>query len=228
MYESLRLKGKECLLSNSSEEMENALERLRNGDRQALGELFTKYRDRLYHIINVRLDPRLARRIDTDDILQEVYLDAADRLHHYINHHSGSFFIWLRLIATQTMANTFRRHFDAKKRDAKRDVSIESHQPMGRSTTPLAFQLLGQLTSPSRAAMRDEAARQLEEAIEQLRPIDREVIMLRHFEQLDNKEVAEVLGIQQKASSIRYIRAIARLKEAIADIPGLTEEGDLP
>ena len=107
--------------------------------------------------------------------------------------------------------------------DAKLEISLESRRPYGHNCTPVAMQLLGQLTSPSNAAMREETALQLEAAIETMKPIDREIIMLRHFEQLENKEVAEVLGITQKASSIRYIRAITRLRELIADIPQLSE-----
>ena len=206
-------------MSSSAENLNSALERLCNGDERAFGELFAQYRDRLYHIVNVRLDPRLAGRVDADDVLQEVYLDAADRVRHFVHEHSGSFFVWLRMITTQTMTNMFRRHLDVKKRDVRRDVSIYT----GQTSSPLALQLLGHLTSPSHAAMREEAAAQLEAAIQELRPIDREVIVLRHFEQLDNKEVAEVLGIQQKAASIRYIRALARLKDHIAEIPGLID-----
>ena len=84
---------------------ESALKRLRDGDPEVLGELFDRYRQRLLHIIQIRMDRRLAARVDAEDILQEIYLDAASRVHHYIQNHSGSFFIWLRLITTQTMAN---------------------------------------------------------------------------------------------------------------------------
>lgn len=211
-------------VTSSAENASSPLERLQGGDESALAELFERYRSRLHQVVQVRLDPRLSRRIDADDVLQEVYLDAADRIHYYINNHSGSFFVWLRLIATQTMANVFRRHLEAKKRDAKMEISLEAQRPIGRDYSPVALQLLGQLTSPSNAAMRDETAKQLEAAIEGMKPMDREIIMLRHFELLENKEVAEVLGIQQKASSIRYIRAIARLRELIAEIPGLAED----
>lgn len=212
------------IVSSSAENAVSPLERLRAGDEQALADLFEQYRSRLHQVIKVRLDQRLSRRLDVDDILQEVYLDAADRIHHYIDNHSGSFFIWLRLICTQTMANVFRRHLGAKKRDAKMEISLESRSPVGPNCTPVALQLLGQLTSPSNAAMRDETAKRLESVIASMKPMDREIIMLRHFELLDNKEVAEVLGVTQKASSIRYIRAISRLREVIADIPGLVEE----
>lgn len=206
----------------------NALERLREGDEDALAELFAKYRDRLYHIISVRMDRRLAGRVDADDVLQEVYLDASSRIHHFVKNHSGSFFVWVRLIATQTMANVFRRHLDAQKRDAKREISIHTGEAYESPTAPIAMQLLGRLTSPSRAAIRKETVRELEEAIASMKPMDREIITMRHFELLSNSEIAEVLGIADKAASIRYVRAITRLKDLMEEILGPDHEGWKP
>ena len=203
--------------------LEESLSRLRTGDKSALAELFSRHRDRLWHIVDVKLDHRLRGRVDADDVLQEVYLDAADRIEHFINEHSGSLFVWFRLITTQTITNVHRRHLNAKMRDAKREFSIYSSHQEQPASTSLAFQLLGHLTSPSRAAMREEIASKLEDAIQSMDPIDREVLTLRHMEQLTNLEVAEVLGIQIKAASIRYVRALKRLKPIIEGIPGLSD-----
>lgn len=198
------------------------LQRVKEGDQQALAELFSVHRDRLWRIINFRLDSRLAGRVDADDILQETYLAAAQRINHYLDDTSHSFFVWLRLIAQQTLIDVHRRHLGAQMRDASRDMSIHAHYAQATSMS-IASQLLGNLTSPSQAAMRDEAANQLEEAIQTMEPIDREVLALRHFEELTNSEVAEVLGIQQKAASIRYVRALKRLKSVLGSIPGFEE-----
>ena len=198
---------------NTSEK--TSVQRLRDGDPDALGELFAAHQQRLLHIIRVRMDRRLAGRVDAEDVLQEVFLDAAARVKHFIDSHSGSFFIWLRLVTNQTMANLYRRHLDTKMRDARRDVSFSPGKAYENPTRPIAMQLIGHLTSPSNVAMRKEAIEKLEQAIEELKPIDREAIALRHFELLDNKEVAEILGINEKAASIRYIRAVRRLKDAI-------------
>ena len=209
-------------MSSSTGSVISPLQRLRQGDENTFAELFEEHRDRLHRIIAVRLDARLAQRVDVDDILQEVYLDAADRISYYIENHSESLLVWLRLVTMQTMANVFRRHFDAKMRDARMEVSLESCSH-GKNHKPVLLSLLGQLTSPSAAAMRDETAKQLTDLIANMKPMDREIIHLRHFEMLDNREVAEVLGIQQKAASIRYVRAIQRLRQMMDNIPGLVD-----
>lgn len=202
--------------------MSERASRIEAGDKHALGDLFDQHRERLLHIIRARLDPRLTSRIDEDDVLQEVYLDAAARIHHYTEQHEGSFFVWLRLIAVQTMANLYRRHLKTQRRDAKRDISLHADRAPDSPSRPIAVQLIGHLTSPSGAAIRQESIECLEHAIEELKPVDREVITLRHFELLDNKEVAEILGLTQKAASIRYIRAVKRLKDAMQH--GMDEE----
>lgn len=199
------------------------LRRVKDGDQQALAELFSLHRDRLWRIVNFRLDSRLLGRVDADDVLQEAYLAAAQRIEHYLDDSTQTFFIWLRLIANQTMIDVHRRHLGAQMRDASRDMSIHAHYAQATSMS-IASQLLGNFTSPSQIAMRDEVAAQLDKAIESMEPIDREVLALRHFEELTNSEVAEVLGIQQKAASIRYVRALKRLKDVVNKIPGFNDE----
>ena len=199
------------------------LRRVKEGDQQALAELYSLHRDRLWRIVNFRLDSRLLGRVDADDILQEAYLAAAQRIEHYLDDSTQTFFIWLRLIANQTMIDVHRRHLGAQMRDASRDMSTHAHYAQATSMS-IASQLLGNFTSPSQIAMRDEVAAQLDKAIDSMEPIDREVLALRHFEELTNSEVAEVLGIQQKAASIRYVRALKRLKDVVNKIPGFNDE----
>lgn len=199
------------------------LRRVKEGDQQALAELFSLNRDRLWRIINFRLDSRLLGRVDADDILQEAYLAAAQRINHYLDDSTHTFFIWLRLIANQTLIDVHRRHLGAQMRDASRDMSIHAHYAQATSMS-IASQLLGNFTSPSQVILRDEASKQIEQAIESMEPIDREVLALRHFEELTNSEVAEVLDIQQKAASIRYVRALKRLKEVLRQVPGFLED----
>ena len=212
-------------MSMAEPDIARYMERLREGDKSALGHLFDYYRDRLWRVIHFRMDRRLAGRVDADDVLQEAYLSAADRLPHFFSKPDQSFFVWLRLIANQTLVDVHRRHVGAKMRDARRELSINAKSPYTMATSAsLAAQLLGQYTSPSQIVMRGELAAQLEAAISGMEPIDQEVLALRHFEELTNSEVAEVLGIQQKAASIRYVRALRRLKDVLDRVPGFLSE----
>lgn len=210
------------LMSDPSQEL---VSRLRNGDEQALAELFSIHRERLWQIVNFRLDRRLAGRLDVDDVLQEVYLDAAKRVRHFINDHDVTFFVWLRTIVGQTMVDLHRRHLGAEKRNAGREISIHGVKYPQATSVSFAVHLLANLTSPSQAAMRDELSEQIETAIEAMDSIDREVLALRHFEELTNSEVAEVLELTQAAASVRYMRALARLKDILTKIPDFFEEG---
>jgi RNA polymerase sigma-70 factor, ECF subfamily len=203
---------------------EELVGRLRAGDAQALAELFSQNRERLWKLVNFRLHPRLYGRVDADDVLQEAYLAAAERRSHFLENEAGSFFVWLRLIVLQTLTDLHRRHLGTGKRDANREISLQ-YLAGGHSTSAsLAVQFIGSITSPSVLAMRAEMTARLEAAIDTMNPIDREILALRHFEELTNQEVAEVLGIEQKAASIRYVRAIKRLKEILSEASGFQEQ----
>ncbi|MBN1344733.1 MAG: sigma-70 family RNA polymerase sigma factor [Phycisphaerae bacterium] len=199
---------------------DDLLIRMKDGDEQALAELFSMHRDRLWRMVHFRLDHRLRGRVDADDVLQEAYLEAAKRVEHFVDDSTTSFFVWLRMVVSQTLIDVHRRHLGAKMRDAGREVPIHGPRYPQATTVSLAIRLMGHLTSPSQAAMREEMYSRLEATLDEMDPIDREVLALRHFEELTNSEVAEVLGIQQKAASIRYIRAVKRLKDILSQMPG--------
>jgi RNA polymerase sigma-70 factor (ECF subfamily) len=203
---------------------DEALVRAVRDDDRALAELFARHRDRLWRMVRVRLDRRLLGRVDPDDILQEAYLDAAKRIEHFRREDTPSFFLWLRLIVGQTLVDVHRRHLGAQARDAGREVSIHRGACPDATSASLAGVLVGRMSTPSRAAIRAEAAGRIEEALDGMEPIDREVLVLRHFEELTNGEVAEVLGIQPKAASIRYVRAVARLKAILSRFPEFADE----
>lgn len=206
---------------------ESLLERLRQGDEAALAELFSRDRERLWHMVAFRLDPRLRGRVDADDILQESYVNAAQRVGHFLQKPSMSFFVWLRMIVEQTLADAHRRHLGAQLRDAGREIRLDAWRGSQGTSTSLALQIAGSITSPSQAAIREETYRQLEEALESMDPTDREVLALRHFEELTNGETAEVLGLQEKAASIRYVRALRRLKGILSRLPGFSDLGEV-
>jgi RNA polymerase sigma-70 factor (ECF subfamily) len=193
--------------------------RLREGDRGVLGDLFGLHRQRIWRMIRFRMDRRLAARIDPDDVLQEAFLAARTRIDNFLAEPRGSFFVWLRMIALQTLFDQHRHHIGAEMRNAARDVRID--QPDSSNTSLcLAAQLAGTLTSPSQAAAGLELMRQLEQAIASMAALDQEIIAMRHFEDLTNVESAEALGISPTAASNRYVRAIARLKEILTALGG--------
>ena len=201
-----------------SQDSSSLLDRLAAGDEELLASLFSRHHDRLWRLVSYRLDSRLAGRVDEDDVLQEAFMDASQRVKHLEQQRPDSAFLWLRLIVLQTLVNVHRRHLGVQMRSAQREVSLRNS--MRSSSVNLAARLLDNLTSPSLAAMRAELNEQLLEALESLSEIDREVLALRHFEELTNQEVASVLGLQPKAASIRYVRALRRLQQVLHQAPG--------
>jgi RNA polymerase sigma-70 factor, ECF subfamily len=175
-------------------------------------------------MISLRLDPRLQGRIDPSDVLQEAFLAASLQLQDYARSRSMPIFLWLRLVAGQKLVALHRHHLGKKIRDAGREVALFQGALPEASSTALAARLLGREAAPSEAAMRAELALRLEAALNSMDTLDREVLVLRHFEQLSNAEAAQVLDIQPAAASKRYIRALRRLKEILQKLPGGLEE----
>jgi RNA polymerase sigma-70 factor, ECF subfamily len=210
---------------DESDDVRGLLDRLRSGDQLALGELFSKYRDRLGRMIQFRLDGRLRGRVATSDVLQEAYIDALKRLPHYQADPGMPFLIWLRWVTMQRLVEVHRQHLGARMRDAGREVALQPDGPLGASSEKIA-DFVGDQTSPSQAAERAEAMDQLRDALDGLDPTDREVLALRHFEELSNLETAAVLGIQPAAASKRYVRALERLKGAMEKLQGLSGEDE--
>jgi RNA polymerase sigma-70 factor (ECF subfamily) len=200
------------------------VERLRRGDRQALTDLFQHHRDRLRRMIELRMDARLRGRADASDVLQDAFLDAASQLDGFLQGSELPPFLWLRLVVSQRLLRYHRRHLGAKMRDAGQEVSLHRNPMPQASSAALASMLLGRLTSPSHAAVRAEQVLEVQEALNELDPLDREVVALRHFEELTRVETAQVLGITEAAGAKRYLRAIRRLKAILAARPGGLED----
>src|SRR5262245_29573765 len=201
------------------------LRRALGGDEPALAALFDAYRERLRRMIRLRLDRRLSGRVDSSDVLQEAYLDVRRRISEYTRDPEAMpFHLWLRLIAGQRLTDIHRLHLGTQLRDAGMEVSLHRGPFPQASSISLAAQLLGKMTSASKAAIRAEHKLIVQEALNGMDPIDREVLTLRHFEHLSNDETALVLGLSKSAASNRYIRALRRLKEILSSIPGLKEQ----
>jgi RNA polymerase sigma-70 factor, ECF subfamily len=207
-----------------SAEIEELLGRLAQGDQSALAGLFTRYGEPLRRMVAFRLDQRLHGRVSSSDVLQEAYIDALKRIPHFLSKPEMPIGAWLRLIVGQRLVEVHRQHLGAKIRTASQEVSLDQAGWLPASSLRLVDHLVGHLTSPSQAAMRNESSAHLEEALRSMDPLDREVLALRHFEELSNNETAEILGITKAAASKRYVRALSRLKDALAEVPGFDNE----
>jgi RNA polymerase sigma-70 factor (ECF subfamily) len=199
------------------------LHRAAAGDHNALAEAFECFRARLKRMVQLRLDRRLQGRIDPSDVLQEAYLDLAKRAADYLARPSLPFFLWLRLLTGQRLLAIHRQHLSAKMRAVGQEVPLGLGAVPQAASAALAAQLLGRLSTPSQAAIRAEMQRQLQEALDSMDAIDREVLVLRHFEELSNDETAEILGLQKAAASNRYVRALKRLRGILRAMPGFSE-----
>lgn len=207
--------------SPESSPLDDLVDRVIHGDQNALAELFEHYRDRLRKIVTFRLDPRLAARIDVEDVLQESYLNALSRLQHVLRESSGGLFVWLRLIVNQTLVDVYRRHLGTQSRDAGRERSLHLGGTSDSTSFSMSSVLFGHLTSPSQAMLRKELTEQLDAALASMSELDREILVLRHFEELSNLETSRVLGITEQGASIRYVRALSRLQKVLEAIPGV-------
>jgi len=213
-------------MSEQIPELRTLLERAAERDTAAVGELFELYRERLRRMVHLRMDRRLQGRLDASDVLQEAFLEYARSLPDYAKKPEAPFYLWLRCLAERKLHALHRRHLGTDMRDAGREVSLLQGAAPEASSVMLAAQLLGKLTAPTQALLRAELQAQVQKALDEMEPIDREVLALRHYEQLNNREAAELLGLSEAAASIRFIRALRRLKGLLARVPDLLGEAD--
>jgi RNA polymerase sigma-70 factor (ECF subfamily) len=211
------------VMGNKANDTHDLLRRAGAGESAALAELFSPYRGRLRQMVRLRLDRRLQGRVDPSDVLQEAYIDLTQQLPGYLARPEMPFFLWLPLLTGQRLMRLHRHHLGAAMRDAGREVALYRGTLPQASSTSLAAQLLGRFTSASEAAVRAERQLLLQEALNALDPLDREIIALRHFEELTNQEAATVLGLSKSAASNRYVRALTRLQATLEGIPGFLD-----
>jgi RNA polymerase sigma-70 factor (ECF subfamily) len=206
--------------SPSDRDTNRLIEDAARGSQGAWAEILDRHRDRLRRMVVLRMDRRLQGRLDASDVIQDACVDAIQRLPDYLDNPSMPFFLWLRFLVGQRLIDEHRRHLGAQARDVGREVTLFRGTIPEATSAVLAAQLLGRLTTPSQAAIRAEQQIQLQEALNGLDRLDREILALRHFEQLSNGETAAVLGLDKSAASKRYARALVRLKEILANMPG--------
>jgi RNA polymerase sigma-70 factor (ECF subfamily) len=211
-------------MSHSSADTNDLLERAAAGDAASWGTLLMQHKERLQRVIALRLDHRVQGRVDAQDVLQEVFVRALSHRDDYLSQRSLPFYLWLRGIAGNILLELHRRHLGTEMRDADREVPLQAGPMPEASSFALAARLIGHDTRPSEAAMRAERRLRLQQALELLDTLDREVLALRHYEQLTTPEIALVLGIKPAAAGKRYLRALGRLKELLREMPGGLEE----
>lgn len=202
----------------AAEIADELLDRMRGGSEDALAEVFLHFRERLRRIVQFRIDYRIAPRVSDSDVLQEAYIAAAKRLNHFSQQEDMPPFLWLRLLVGQQLVDLHRQHLQAEMRDVRKEVSLQHNAPSPHTSMAIAAQLAGPMTAVSEVVERAERIERLEATLNRMDPVDREVIALRHFEELSNAETAKVLGIESSAASKRYIRAMARLSELMAEL----------
>ena len=187
----------------------------KSADAGAVNALLGEFRDPLRRMVDLRLDPALARRVDASDIVQDVLIEATQRLREYLKKPDMPFHLWLRHLAQDRIIDTHRRHRLAQRR------SIDREQPIARpawaedSSASLVSQLVDTERTPATEAIRGELERKLSQAIAQMAEDDREIILMRHTEQLSNQDVAQTLGLTEAAASMRYLRSLRRLKQIL-------------
>lgn len=203
-----------AIMSESEDDL-RLVERARAGDGAAAGEALVRHRARLRRMVEARLDRRVRGRVDPSDVLQEGFVDAVGKLPGYLAAPRLPLFLWLRLVVGERLAKVHRDHLGAQARDAGREVSLYRGPMPAASSAALAAHLLGKETSPTQAAVRAERLLRLQEALNALDPVDREILSLRHFEELTHPEAARVLEIGEAAAAKRYVRALKRLKDVL-------------
>jgi len=208
---------------DDSGETELLVARAADGDSQALTALMHRYRDRLKRMVALRMDRRLRGRVGASDIVQEALIEAARRLSDYSRDPPTGFFLWLRSVAANKLLSAHRQHLGTQKRDAAQEVSLYRRSMPQACSVSLAQQLLGQITSPTRAVARAELQLMVQEVLNSMQPIDREILVLRYFEKLSTSEAAKELGIKRSTAGKRYIAALKRLKQAMSAIPGFEQ-----
>jgi RNA polymerase sigma-70 factor (ECF subfamily) len=194
------------------------LQKADSGDAAAVEELFHRHRPRLHRMVQLRISPVLRGRVDASDVIQESFLEAWRRLEDYLKDPKMPFFLWLRYLTRQQIYVQHNRHAGVKARDPRREVALYDGVLPEASSEALAFQLLGQLPSPSEALVRAELQLRLQEGLDALQPDEREILALRHFEQLTSAEAAKELNITEAAAAKRYLRALLRLKALLISL----------
>lgn len=199
----------------NADQTKELIDAARAGDSEAVNRLLENHRQPVRRLVQMRLDRKVQQRVDVSDVVQDVMIEASDRLEKYLNNPGMTFHLWLRQITWDRIIDTYRRHRVSAKRNMDREQPMLVPAGADHSTMELAAQLCDPGLTPAAAATQREIADRVEQVIERLAEQDREIIIMRHYEHLTNLEIAEVLGLNPPAASMRYLRALRRLRELL-------------
>jgi RNA polymerase sigma-70 factor (ECF subfamily) len=198
-----------------SSKTQQLLQQAEQGDPDAVNRLLDRHRDALRRMVQMRLDHKIQRRVDVSDVVQDVLVEANRRLSDYLRNPVMSFHLWVRQIAKDRIIDAHRRHRVSAKRSVDREQPLAVPAGTDRSTMELVAQLCDPELTPAAAATQQELAHCVERALAELSDQDCEIIIMRHYEQLTNQEIAEALTLTEPAASMRYLRAMRRLRELL-------------
>jgi RNA polymerase sigma-70 factor (ECF subfamily) len=202
------------MLGNSPD-IQELLDRARSGDRTAVEQLLSQFRDSLRRMVDLRLDPALTARLDASDVVQDVLIEASRRLDDYLASSTMPFHLWLRHIARDHVIDAHRKHRKAQRRSIDREQSLAPRALAEHSSIEMMGQILDQEMTPATAAIRHELEQRLAAAISRLEEDDREIILMRLYEQLSNQEIAALYNLTEPAAAMRYLRAVRRLQATL-------------
>lgn len=198
-----------------SDQTQDLLAGVQVGNADAVNRLLERHRDAVRRLVQMRLDARVQRRVDVSDVVQDVFVEANRRLGDYAQNPQMPFHLWLRQIAQDRIIDAHRRHRGSAKRSVDREQAINVPAGMDRSSIELAAQIADPELTPAAAATQHEMAQRVEAAIAQLGEQDAEILVMRHYEHLSNQEIAQALQLSEPAASMRYLRAVRRLREIL-------------
>ena len=202
-------------MQNTEQQIAAEVSALQARGTEAATDFFERDRARLRLFVMHRTDERLLGRLDWDDVLQDTFIVVQNRYHDFVANPTVPFYVWMRALAGQVLIDLQRRHLGAQKRTVGREVSLHQRLPFQSTSTSLGSLLAASGLSPSKEAVRSEQLETLRESMQVMSEMDREVLVLRHMEQMTNGEVAAALGIDKSAATKRYIRALKRIRERI-------------
>lgn len=203
-----------------AEKTHELLDLVRDGDDAATNRLLERHREALRRMADMRLDPKIRQRVDASDIIQDVMIEANRRLQKYLDNPIMPFHLWLRQMTTDRIIDAHRRHRVSKKRSVDLEQAPVVAANLDHSSINLGAQICDGELTPAAAAIQNELQRKFEEAVDEMDEIDKEIIVMRHFEKLTNQEVAQVLELSEPAASMRYLRAMRRLREKFSPEEG--------